>query len=266
MAPPNDLFAVPLPAGATLPNCNRQPMPNGTALVLPDVPQCGNVANAWLQHSCNAFGQNCRQMPITPEVKTARLSGFVSIEYALNPEGRPLRVHLRRGVGLGLDAEAVECVATGRYQPILKDTKQVSVTFNVGVDSDSDWPLKRVSFAPPDDASRPIFVKTKYPSKSPDVRVCGFVRFRLQLIVGSDGVPRNIRVIPPVNRALDKSDSNRRRLALSAGRIVRAAGGRAGAIRSRFRSANPDRAVALPPIPTASYVARMRVIGEFRRA
>jgi len=55
------------------------------------------------------------------------------MKHALETDGRPSNVHVLKGIGMGLDANAVEAVKTWKFQPAMKDGHPVRVEIAIEV-------------------------------------------------------------------------------------------------------------------------------------
>ena len=69
----------------------------------------------------------------TDEAKEADLQGTVSLEVEVHPDGRAHNVHVARGLGLGLDEEAVAAVEQWTFAPGEKDGEPVVVAAKIQV-------------------------------------------------------------------------------------------------------------------------------------
>jgi TonB family protein len=69
----------------------------------------------------------------SPEAKQRKLQGVVLVSIIVDEHGRPQNVHVTRGVGHGLDENAVEAVQQYRFKPAMEDGKPVAVFLNVVV-------------------------------------------------------------------------------------------------------------------------------------
>lgn len=67
------------------------------------------------------------------EARAAKLSGNVVVSMIVDSEGKVRDVHVLRGVGMGLDENAMEAVKKYKFKPALKDGKPVAVYLNVQV-------------------------------------------------------------------------------------------------------------------------------------
>lgn len=130
----------------------------------------------------------------------AGIQGSMTIEAVVGVDGRPRDVVVTRSLdsARGLDAKGVEAVKAWRFRPGTLEGKSVPVrveielTFRIGqrglfTDRRADTPVPLVLFE-----QRP-----EYTEAAKKARVEGSVE--LECLVGTDGVPREIRVV----RSLD---------------------------------------------------------------
>ncbi len=67
------------------------------------------------------------------EARQKKLSGNVVVGLIVDQDGLPQNVHLIRGVGVGLDENAVAAVKQYRFTPAMEDGKPVAVELNISV-------------------------------------------------------------------------------------------------------------------------------------
>jgi protein TonB len=67
------------------------------------------------------------------EARKAKVAGDVIVAIVVDAHGRAQRVHVVRGIGMGLDERAVEAVRQYRFKPAMKDGRPVDVEMNVDV-------------------------------------------------------------------------------------------------------------------------------------
>ena len=85
----------------------------------------------------------------TPEPEfseQARKQGFqgtVVLEVVIDKSGTISRIRIVRGLGMGLDQQAVEAVKTWRFQPARRDGAPVAVEMNIEVSFNLDVPPRR---------------------------------------------------------------------------------------------------------------------------
>ena len=70
----------------------------------------------------------------TEEARRAKKQGTCVLWLIVDSAGHPRDIRVVRGLGLGLDAKAVEAVQQWRFQPALKDGKPVDVQISVEVE------------------------------------------------------------------------------------------------------------------------------------
>lgn len=70
----------------------------------------------------------------TEEARRAKKQGTCVLWLIVDAAGRPRDIKVVRGLGLGLDAKALEAVRQWRFQPALKDGKPVDVEISVEVE------------------------------------------------------------------------------------------------------------------------------------
>jgi protein TonB len=70
----------------------------------------------------------------TEEARKAKKQGTCVLWMIVDAAGRPRDIKVVRGLGLGLDAKALEAVRQWRFQPALKDGKPVDVQISVEVE------------------------------------------------------------------------------------------------------------------------------------
>lgn len=147
----------------------------------------------------------CQQPQPTAEALIAHLAGTVTVSLTIDDDGVPNDIRVVTPLGLGLDESAVSCMGQSRYSPAQKDGKSVPQKMNIELGFqdqwDSDWHLGKVVFHTPDGASRPIFIKAKYPGASADrhtATVC------VRLIVDRAGEPADVQITSPHDVRFDK--------------------------------------------------------------
>ena len=67
------------------------------------------------------------------EARKAKFMGIVLVTLIVDQQGRPQNVHVLRGVGMGLDENAVKAVQQYRFKPAMENGKPVPVQLNVEV-------------------------------------------------------------------------------------------------------------------------------------
>ncbi len=67
------------------------------------------------------------------EARKAKFSGQVVVSMIVGTDGEPHNVHILRGVGMGLDEEAMKAVKQYKFKPAMQNGKPVAVYVNVQV-------------------------------------------------------------------------------------------------------------------------------------
>jgi TonB family protein len=73
----------------------------------------GNYANVVSQAAC----LHCPEPPYTDEARRAKLQGNVTLRVLIGADGRAARIQLVKGLGLGLDEQALQAVHSWRFVP-----------------------------------------------------------------------------------------------------------------------------------------------------
>ena len=142
----------------------------------------------------------------SPEALADHLSGSVLVSLTVGIDGVPTDIKVVKGLGEGLDEKAVEAVSQWRFQPGTKKgvpvavQAQVSVIFRLLND-----PQKAAAFPASGDVAAPSLISKVEPEYSKEARekkLSGNVL--LSIIVGADGVPRDIKVVSPLGSGLDE--------------------------------------------------------------
>jgi TonB family protein len=144
----------------------------------------------------------------SPDARAAGLQGTVLLSLEVTPEGTVASVRLRRGLGLGLDERAVAAARQWRYQPFIANGRPrmdaVEVTFQL--EHREPWLVSGSRFTFP--IVRGPFVKPaliRY--VSPDSGACSgeLLYVPVDLTVGTDGKPTDVRVGGAINAGVGKS-------------------------------------------------------------
>lgn len=67
------------------------------------------------------------------QARKAKFSGQVVVSMIVGTDGEPHNVHILRGVGMGLDEEAMKAVEQYKFKPAMQSGKPVAVYVNVQV-------------------------------------------------------------------------------------------------------------------------------------
>lgn len=102
------------------------------------------------------------------EALRAKLEGSVAVSLIVGVDGTPRDIKVVRSLGMGLDEKAVEAIGSWRFAPGDKEGNPVAVLAKVEVNfrllgKAGEWHLTRASFTPPEGASLPSVLRTKFP-------------------------------------------------------------------------------------------------------
>jgi TonB family protein len=142
----------------------------------------------------------------TEEARLVKLEGSVLLSVVVDTAGQPSDIYVDRPLGLGLDESAVENVRHWQFKPGTKAGIPVAVRVNQEVFFHTrrnlwDWHAVRAIFVPPDGASRPVVIKTKFPA-TVDEEENASVTIAFQ--VGRNGVPANATAVKSSNSKWEK--------------------------------------------------------------
>lgn len=127
----------------------------------------------------------------TGEAQKNGIAGTVTVSLTVDEHGRALDLRVVKGLGYGLDEEALKAVAKWRFAPATRNGEPVSSAMVVKVDFDL--------------AVAPVLILKHEPEYTKQAREKGRSgNVLLSLIVGADGVPTNIKVISPLGLGLDE--------------------------------------------------------------
>ena len=110
----------------------------------------------------------------TEQARIARLMGSVQLSLVVSAQGKATQIQVKRGMGLGLDEEAVRTVAdTWQFAPGMKAGSAVpvfamiEVTFRLLPGPQPLWGMRSASFEKQEGMTPPVLKQTKYP-KAPE--------------------------------------------------------------------------------------------------
>jgi TonB family protein len=69
----------------------------------------------------------------TPEAKAAKRQGLVTLSVTVLADGTPSDIKVLRGLGLGLDEKAVECLQQWHFRPATRDGEPVAIRAQVEI-------------------------------------------------------------------------------------------------------------------------------------
>jgi len=134
----------------------------------------------------------------TAQAHKAGLQGTAVVFLELTPDGRLENIHLRRGLGMGLDVQAVEIVKRWQFKPVNSRTAG-AVTVNFELNNASPWFLdgsaigvSRSNSPRPTVVSQPVLNEYVPPDNSLCSGQPGYVIVNLE--IDAHGVPGNVRV------------------------------------------------------------------------
>lgn len=129
------------------------------------------------------------------EARHARLAGTIIVFVVVDSNGEPRNLKVLRPLGLGLDEKAIEAVSQWKFQPGMKDGEAVAVQATIEVNfrlldnhGRVGWQTGNIAFKPPEGATRPRVVSTKFPGHPADAGFSATVSFE----VDERGKPVNL--------------------------------------------------------------------------
>ncbi|MGB6943640.1 MAG: TonB family protein [Bryobacteraceae bacterium] len=133
------------------------------------------------------------------EARNARVEGAVILRLVVASDGKPKEVTVVRGLGMGLDENAINAVSNWRFHPGTKDGTPVNVRIQIEVNfrllekdrETARWHLARADFQAPEGAQRPVAEQPVAPpveDNAPDATAT------LTFDIDEKGAPANIRV------------------------------------------------------------------------
>lgn len=90
----------------------------------------GSYANVVSQPAC----LHCPEPPYTDEARKAKLQGNVIVRVLIGVDGRAARIQLVRGLGMGLDEQALQAVRSWRFAPA-RDARRQPISTWVTVET-----------------------------------------------------------------------------------------------------------------------------------
>jgi TonB family protein len=138
----------------------------------------------------------------TDEARAAKLEGIVTVYLEVDEQGKPDRVALLQGIGLGLDEKAVEAVKQWRFEPAMskgearRTAAGVEVRFRLP--NEHGWRIRQAAYqVARQDAQRrePIVKPVLAHYTRPAIAGCGGDGLvRVQMNIGKDGRPAEVHV------------------------------------------------------------------------
>jgi TonB family protein len=136
------------------------------------------------------------------QARAAKFNGLVTVQLILNAQGVPENVHVIRGVGMGLDENAVEAVRQYRFQPAKENGNPVPVLLNVEV----NFQFFRSSKATTSTGIQPPqVIKSANPVFPDAVKNLGYpARSTVHIIVKVDGTAGDPYIVQAAGLGLDE--------------------------------------------------------------
>jgi TonB family protein len=139
------------------------------------------------------------------EARADHLSGSVLVSLTVGVDGIPTDIKVVKGLGEGLDEKAMEAVSQWRFQAGTKNGVPVAVKAQVSVNFVLINDVQKTAASPAGNATPPSLiskVEPEYTNEARKKKLSGSVL--LSIIVGADGVPRDIQVVSPLGLGLDE--------------------------------------------------------------
>ena len=143
----------------------------------------------------------------TTEALAARLQGTVALYLFVDPEGKPSRIKVLHGLGLGLDEKAVEAVQQWQFKPAISAGQPVglgrSANIYFGMPGGGPWRIRLAAYKVIRDRRR-LETLTKpvlshYAAPDPEACPISGGRAILTMVVGADGIPQTVTSQTPTD-------------------------------------------------------------------
>jgi len=148
---------------------------------------------------------NREEPSFTDDARIEKVQGNVMLDLVVGADGNPRDISLVRGLGHGLDEESIRAVKQWTFEPAKKDGNPVAVAISIEVGFKlypSHEPVKHLSVKDP---SVPKILKRTDAEFSDEARVRKIQgSVILDLVVGVDGIPRDISVVKGLGHGLDE--------------------------------------------------------------
>jgi TonB family protein len=138
----------------------------------------------------------------TDEARNRKVEGVVTVEAAFDTNGTPTVIRVVKGLGFGLDENAINVLKDWRFLPATRNGERVSVVAQVDVEFklQNDWFKVGSGVTPPQVTDR---VNPQYTPEAKRLGLSGTVV--VEAIVREDGSLKVMRVLRSVDPALDES-------------------------------------------------------------
>ena len=90
----------------------------------------------------------------TDEARAAGLEGSVVLEFEVNAEGLAQNIKVIKGLGMGLDEQAVKTLSQWKFRPAIRDGKPASQSFTTSMRFRLRGPRQEKSTSPPKPANQ----------------------------------------------------------------------------------------------------------------
>jgi TonB family protein len=129
------------------------------------------------------------------EARQARLEGTVLLKVMVGTDGKASDLQVLRGLGLGLDENAVAAVSAWQFDPATKHGEPVSARAQIEVNfrllDEVGWHLTRAEFRLPEGASRPVLETAQDPGSAADA---DRATVTMAFDIDEKGVPVDVQV------------------------------------------------------------------------
>ena len=134
-----------------------------------------------------------------------KISGDVAISLTVDKNGAPTKLKVLLSLNAELDQKAIEAVSRWRFKPGTKDRVPVSVKGTASISFQLEAGEPKVSSTFQGTVDAPILIQKTEPQYSEEARnkhLSGTVL--LSIVVGRDGVPKNIKIVRALGFGLDE--------------------------------------------------------------
>jgi TonB family protein len=135
------------------------------------------------------------------EARRHRIEGVVSVAVTLDAAGRVTASRVVRGLGFGLDQNALVAVRQWRFLPVMRGDTTVDVEFSLRNEAVNELIANDMATRVGPGVTPPRAVRTAEPTPRPG-RNGG--RVVLDVVLLETGVPKIVRILQPVDRELDE--------------------------------------------------------------
>lgn len=138
----------------------------------------------------------------TNKARKAKLSGTVEVGLMVDEQGVPRDVVVQKGLGMGLDEEAIKAVRQYRFFPAMKDGVPVKVALTIKV----DFQIFSQSTPSADAITPPRLLHSENPKFTPEARKAKLTGdVIVSLTVDEQGIPQDVAVEKGLGMGLDEA-------------------------------------------------------------